>query len=133
MVTSGRSFMFSVLLRKLHIPAIWDKSGENFSYLSEIFKPLKAAQGVGYLRREPVLPCSQSTWNYLMNRHSNHFRQEAAVSFPILSSTPGATELLIAGNKGNFLPMWLPLTFLGKVKKAKRKEREENVNLLQSQ
>jgi len=47
-----------------------------------------------------------------MNRLSRNFRQDAAMSFHMLSSTPGATALLITGNKGNFLHIWLPLTFL---------------------
>lgn len=61
-----------------------------------------------------------------MNGLSHNFRLDTAVSFPRLSSTPGATAPLITGNKGNFLHIWLPHTFLRRKKKGGKKPHEPN-------
>lgn len=63
--------------------------------------------------------CSQSAQDYLMSKASRNFRQDVAVSFHTLSSAPGATALLITGNKGNFIHIWLSPTFLGREGKKK--------------
>lgn len=62
-----------------------------------------------------------------MSKASRNFRQDVAVSFHTLSSAPGATALLITGNKGNFIHIWLSPTFLGR--EGKKKMREENMHV----
>lgn len=110
-------------LRDFYVPASWDKSMKNFSYLSELFKPLESAQGVRYQRRGAVLPApSQLRITSWAGTHVTSHRMQQC-PFMWASSAPGATALLIRQNKGNFLHAWLPPTCLGREKKGKKKRK----------
>lgn len=77
-----------------------------------------------YLRRGAVLPAPNplriTSW---AGTHVTSHRMQQR-PFMWVGSAPGATALLIRQNKGNFLHVWLPPTFLARGKKKKKRWRQ---------